>query len=159
MVIRGAREQSKGSQKVVEQLKSPVNYPLFVIPEPLVIESLNLWFRRYPERLLGWKKFARYWTFISQFYTHQSTTFWRKQNFLTRAFFSTDQLVVLPYKAKWHLRGEITKGSTFSSDRMLWNHSYSISLYPTSEKNVVIFWIHTVIESGGAKERRTLFHS
>ena len=87
-----------------------------------------------PERLLGWKKFPRHGTFISQFYTHQCTTFWKKQNFLTRAFFSTDRLVVLPYKAKWRSRGEITKGSTFSSDRILWNQSYSISLYPTLEK-------------------------
>ena len=31
------------------------------------------------------------------------------------AFFSTDQLVVLPYKAKCHLRGKISKGSTFLS--------------------------------------------
>ena len=100
----------------------------------LNFQALKNALHSYPKRLLGWKKFARHGTFISQFYTHQSTTFWRKQNFLTRAFFSTDQLVVLPYKAKWHLRGQITKGSTFSSDRMLWNHSYSISLYPTSEK-------------------------
>ena len=73
----------------------------------------------YPERSLGWKKFARHGTSTSQFYTHQSTTFWRKQNFLTRSFFSIDQLVVLPYKAKWHLRGQNTKGSTFLSDRTL----------------------------------------
>ena len=34
-------------------------------------------------------------------------------------FFSTDRLVVLPYKAKCHLRGKISKGSTFLSDRIL----------------------------------------
>ena len=45
--------------------------------------------------------------------------FEKKQNFLTWAFFSTDRLVVLPYKAKWRSRGEITKGSTFLSDRIL----------------------------------------
>ena len=42
-----------------------------------------------------------------------------KQKFLTRAFVSTDRLVVLPYKAKWHSRGKITKGRTFFSDRIL----------------------------------------
>ena len=94
----------------------------------------------YPKRLLGWKKFARHGTSTSQFYTHQSTTFWRKQNFLTRAFFSTDRLVVLPYKAKWCSRGEITKGSTFLSDRILWKQSYSISLYPTLENKCVQVW-------------------
>ena len=45
--------------------------------------------------------------------------FEKKQNFLTRAFFSTDQLVVLPYKAKLLSRGEITKGSAFLSERIL----------------------------------------
>ena len=45
--------------------------------------------------------------------------FEKKLNFSTWAFFSTDRLVVLPYKAKWHSRGEITKGSTFLSDRIL----------------------------------------
>ena len=84
-----------------------------------VNSSVVLLQHSYPERLLGWKKFPRHGTFISQFYTHQCTTFWKKQNFLTRAFFSTDRLVVLPYKAKWHSRGEITKGSTFLSDRIL----------------------------------------
>ena len=53
------------------------------------------------------------------------------QNFLTRAYFSTDRLVVLPYKAKCHLGGKISKGSTFLSDRTLYNYSYSISSYPT----------------------------
>ena len=85
----------------------------------------------YPERLLGQEKFSEHGTFTSQFYTHQCTTFWEKQNFLTRAFFSTDRLVVLLYKAKPGLSGEITKGSTSLSDRILQNHTYSFSLYPT----------------------------
>ena len=45
--------------------------------------------------------------------------FEKKQNFLTQAFFSTDRLLVLPYKAKCHLKGKISKGSTFLSDRIL----------------------------------------
>ena len=35
-------------------------------------------------------------------------------------FFSTDRLVVLPYTAKCHLRGKISKGTTFLSDRILY---------------------------------------
>ena len=42
-----------------------------------------------------------------------------KTKFFNMGFFSTDQLVVLPYKAKWHLRGQNTKGSTFLSDSIL----------------------------------------
>ena len=44
--------------------------------------------------------------------------FEEKKN-LTWAFISTDELVVLPYKAKCHLRGKISKGSTSLSDRIL----------------------------------------
>ena len=65
------------------------------------------------------KKFARHGTFTNQFYIHKGTTFWKNQNFLTRAFFSTDWFVVLPYKAKCHLWGKISKGNTFLSDRIL----------------------------------------
>ena len=42
-----------------------------------------------------------------------------KTKFFNMGFFSTDQLVVLPYKAKCHWRGEISKGSTSLSDRIL----------------------------------------
>ena len=55
----------------------------------------------------------------------------KKTKFFNMGFFSTDQLVVLPYKAKCRLRGEITKGSTFLSHRILQNLSYSFPLYPT----------------------------
>ena len=45
--------------------------------------------------------------------------FEKKTKFFNTGFFSTDRLVVLPYKAKCHLRGKISKGSTFLSDRIL----------------------------------------
>ena len=44
--------------------------------------------------------------------------FEKKQNFLTWAFFSTERLVVLPYKAKSRTGCKFTKGSTFLSDRI-----------------------------------------
>ena len=85
-------------------------------------------------KITGIEKIFKTWDLYQSILYTLEDYFLNKTKIFNPGFFFTDRLVVLPYKAKWHLRGQITKGSTFSSDRMLWNHSYSISLYPTSEK-------------------------
>ena len=85
-------------------------------------------------KITGIKKNSKTWDLHQSILYTSAYYFFKKQNFLTQAFFSTDQLVALPYKAKWRSRGEITKGSAFWSDRILWKQSYSIFLYPTLEK-------------------------
>ena len=73
----------------------------------------------FAEGLLGQNKISQHGTFASQFYTHQCATFWKKTQIFNAGFFSTDRLVVLLYKAKFHLRGEIVKEIKFPSDRIL----------------------------------------
>ena len=86
--------------------------------QPTTIIRMVVW-PQLSLKITGIKKIFKTWDlYQSMLYTLEDY-FLKKIKFFNTGFFSTDRLVVLPYKAKCHLRGKISKGSTFLSDRIL----------------------------------------